>query len=165
MVAKTERKKIMIANKYKISKGVGRSENYLPSFDKALLDAGVGNYNLVRLSSIMPACAEEVQEINLKEGSLLPTAYATVTSDKEGDILFSGIALGIPLNEEHVGVIMEYSAINKKSQECLDTLYGMVQEAFEARNWDLKAIKCEHAMAEVGTHETVTTFACISEWW
>jgi pyruvoyl-dependent arginine decarboxylase (PvlArgDC) len=38
-----------------MSKGVGVSKKGLPSFDRALLEAGVGNYNLVRLSSILPA--------------------------------------------------------------------------------------------------------------
>jgi len=67
-----------------ISKGKGASENGLPSFDRALLDAGVGNYNLVRLSSILPAGCKwiDAKDIasHIKEGSLLPTAYSTMKS-------------------------------------------------------------------------------------
>lgn len=139
---------------------------YLPGFDKALLEAGVGNYNLVRLSSILPAYSVEVEDIDLTEGSLLPTAYATITSDKPGDHLLSGIMIGFPKDKNKVGVIMEYSHIgdDMSEEELYHTLLYMVEEAFEMRNWELKDVQWTHSEATVGIGETVTTFACVSEW-
>ena len=152
--------------KYVLKHGVGRSKMYLPSFDKALIEAEVGNYNLVRLSSILPANSLEVEVIDITEGSLLPTAYATITSDKSGDHLFSGIMIGFPEDENKVGVIMEYSCndSNMTSDKLYLILLNMVQEAFAIRGWKLKNVKWTFADAVVEDEETVTTFACVSEW-
>ena len=152
-----------------ISKGVGKSKNGLPSFDRALLEAGVGNYNLVRLSSILPAKHEwvPVREISqhIEEGSLLPTAYSTITSDTLGDTIVSTIGVGIPSDNRHVGVIMEYSTKNVTEEQALATLRSMITEAFEVRGWALDNMICESVSAKVEEEGTkYTTFACISEW-
>ena len=154
----------MIANKYVIRSGVGRSDKYLPSFDKALIEAGVGNYNLVRLSSILPARCKEVQEIDLQEGSLLPTAYATITSSEAGEMIASAIGVGISADDSQVGVTMEYSSKGETKEECEIIVMEMIKEAFVARGWKMKEFKTKavEAIAEEG--ETVTTFACIAEW-
>lgn len=156
----------MKAHKYIVSKGVGVSKGKtgLPSFDKALLEAGVGNYNLVRLSSILPAYCAEADRIDLKEGSLLPTAYATITSDKEGDFLVSCIGIGFPKDHEKVGVIMEYSGVNISVWDGRQTIRNMIQEAFDARGWELEKVTQAEAWRRVGKDETVSTFACVAEW-
>lgn len=159
-----------LAKNYCISQGVGKSVNHLPSFDRALLDAGVGNYNLVRLSSILPASCVRmpVEELpnNLKEGSLLPTAYSTISSDIIGETLVSTIGVGLPAEVTNVGVIMEYSVKgeNVTAEDALAVLESMIKEAFEVRGWELDNIITTYAMATVGTLAEYTTFACISEW-
>lgn len=159
----------MIAKECCISKGKGTSVNGLPSFDKALLDAGVGNYNLVRLSSILPANCEwvDVEDItdHLREGSLLPTAYSTITSDIEGDVIVSTIGVGIPVDGSRVGVIMEYSTKNVTEEEALRTLKSMIVEAFAVRGWELYDIKMTSISDKVDVGGVKhTTFCCISEW-
>jgi len=42
----------------KITYGVGEASTKLAAFDKALFDAGIGNYNLIKLSSIIPKRAK-----------------------------------------------------------------------------------------------------------
>ena len=159
----------MIASKYTIRVGIGRSLKHLPSFDKALIAAGVGNYNLVRLSSILPAGAQRVDDIDLQEGSLLPTAYASVTSSTAGETIVSVIGVGIPKDKSHVGVIMEFSCKGMKeygasTETAMYILKEMIQEAFLIRNWDLEEIICDGTEAVVGEGEYCTTFACIAEW-
>lgn len=155
----------MIANKYTIRRGVGYSDKYLTSFDKALIEAGVGNYNLVRLSSILPAGCEMTSVIDLKEGSLLPTAYSTISSDVKGDHLVSCIGVGIPKDESKVGIIMEYSRKNVHEAEVEDVLRKMIEEAFELRGCELSCIEFTTSSAYVLENEQMcTTFACISEW-
>jgi arginine decarboxylase len=156
-----------LAKNYCISRGVGESNEGLPSFDKALLEAGVGNYNLVRLSSILPASCVRlpVEELpnNLKEGSLLPTAYSTISSDVEGDVIVSTIGVGLPADINNVGVIMEYSTKNVTEEEALKTLESMIREAFDVRGWKLDNIVSTSISAKVGKSKC-TTFACIAEW-
>lgn len=158
-----------LAKEYCISRGVGKSKNGLPSFDRALLDAGVGNYNLVRLSSILPANCKRISvsdiTTHIEEGSLLPTAYSTISSDVIGDTIVSTIGVGIPKDKNHVGVIMEYSAKNVSRTEAVETLLSMIQEGFEVRGWELEDIIYESVDAVVEEPDTkYTTFACISEW-
>ena len=157
------------AKEWCISVGKGESDIGLPSFDKALLDANVGNYNLVRLSSILPADAVRVDPVELplhiKEGSLLPTAYSTITSDTEGDFIVSTIGVGIPEDKNNVGVIMEYSTKNVTEEEAVETLHTMIKEAFEVRGWKLEEIISASVSAKVEKEgRKYTTFACISEW-
>lgn len=159
----------MIAKECCISCGKGTSVNGLPSFDKALLEAGVGNYNLVRLSSILPAGCEwiDVKDLpeHLQEGSLLPTAYSTITSDKKNDVIVSTIGVGIPVDKSHVGVIMEYSVKNVAEHAALDVLRSMIREAFEVRGWELEKIIDISISDTVAVNgEKHTTFACIAEW-
>ena len=155
----------MLAKHYVMKTGVGASKSALVSFDKALLNSGVGNYNLVRLSSILPAKCQKTGKVDLTEGSLLPTAYSTISSNNLGDILVSVIGVGFPVNKDKVGVIMEYSAIGKTANEAVDILKNMIVEAFETRNWALDRIELDYASAVVDNkNETKTTFACIAEW-
>lgn len=159
----------MLAKECCMSTGVGVSKNGLPSFDRALIDAGVGNYNLVRLSSILPAkhIWVPVEDISrhIVEGSLLPTAYSTITSDTVGDILISTIGVGIPADKSKVGVIMEYSAKNITKENALATLSSMIYEAFEVRKWKLDKIISTAVSVKVELPDTkYTTFACIAEW-
>ena len=158
-----------IATEYAMSKGVGVADKRLPSFDKALLDAGVGNYNLVKLSSILPARCHEVKISNItnriREGSLLPTAYATISADRLGMKIASAIAIGFPADFDKVGVIMEYSDAGISSEKAEAVVSEMVREAFDERGWELSRIKVVSVGATVekeGT--TVTTFACVAEW-
>ena len=159
----------MIAKEFTMTSGVGVSDKKLPSFDKALLDAGVGNYNLVRLSSILPAGCVEVQvddiKSHIKEGSLLPTAYSTISSSKAGTRIVSTIGIGFPADKNHVGVIMEFSAVNMGKLEAYDVLGQMIQEAFDARGWELEGVEVigAEALVEVDGIEH-TTFACVCEW-
>ncbi len=159
---------MFLAKEYSMCKGVGISDKKLPSFDKALLKAGVGNYNLVRLSSILPAKCKFVNlsdiKTHIKEGSLLPIAYSTISSDTLGDKLISTIGVGIPEDEENVGVIMEYSTKNVSVKEALNTLEEMIEEAFEERGWKLKEKQIIYAEAIVSKNATYTTFAGIPEW-
>lgn len=158
-----------IAKEFAMSAGVGVSEKRLPSFDKALLAAKVGNYNLVRLSSILPAHCKEVpiEQItkHIKEGSLLPTAYATISCGMKGTHLASAIGVGFPEDEDKVGVIMEYSAIETTALQARQVVEAMIEEGFKERGWELKAIKTIASEATVEKEgSTVSTFACIAEW-
>lgn len=124
---------------YKISSGSGKAEQALVAFDSALIHAGISNYNLVRVSSILPPGAEEKTEIELSEGSLLPTAYGTITSDISGDRIASAVAIGFPSDESKVGVIMEFEGHCSKEQ-AEATVRQMTIEAMRNHGIEMKQI-------------------------
>ncbi|MBI3007466.1 MAG: pyruvoyl-dependent arginine decarboxylase, partial [candidate division NC10 bacterium] len=64
---------------YALAVGAAEGETELNAFDNALLQAGIGNVNLVRVSSIVPPKAAFCPEVALPPGALVPTAYATIS--------------------------------------------------------------------------------------
>ena len=94
----------------------GASEGYTPlnAFDGALIDAGIGNFNLVKVSSIIPPCCQEKKDLVIPPGSLVPIAYASIISDIPGEIISAAVAAALPEDEERSGLIMEYSARGHK---------------------------------------------------
>ena len=95
--------------KYMISSGVGSDVNDLISFDNALISGKISNYNLVRVSSILPIGCREAENIDKLEGSALFVAYGCISSNTLNERIASAVAVGIPEAENQVGVIMEYS--------------------------------------------------------
>ena len=138
---------------YKLVKGFGEGNMPLNAFDKALLHAGVGDTNLVRMSSIVPPSCKEVSEIVLPKGGLIPIAYANITSDKPGDIISACIAVGIPEDPTQPGVIMEHEDHLPLAQ-VEATVRQMCVDAFEYRGRALREVKSlgvEHVVEKCGS--------------
>lgn len=120
---------------YKIDAGHGTGNHRLNAFDRALLDAGCGNYNLLRVSSILPPAAVQSKTISLPEGSLLSVAYASVMAEpgQYGEsVISAAVAIGIPEDKTQVGVIMEYSSRCDK-QQAINQVVSMVKTAMADR--------------------------------
>jgi arginine decarboxylase len=89
----------------------GDSDGYtmLNAFDGALMQSGIGDTNLIRLSSILPPNAKRIDPIQPRPGSFLPVAYAARTSDIPGQVISASVAVGVPMDKNKAGLIMEYS--------------------------------------------------------
>lgn len=124
---------------YKISSGVGRAEKALVAFDAAMIQAGIANYNLLKISSILPPGVKESTGIGLPEGSLLPTAYGTITSDIPGDRIASAVAIGFPCDKSKVGVIMEFEGHCSKAQ-AEETVRQMTVEAMHNHGIEIEQV-------------------------
>jgi arginine decarboxylase len=138
---------------YKLVKGKGEGNMPLNAFDVALLDAGVGDTNLVRMSSIVPPGCREVTKLNLPKGGLIPIAYASISSDKPGDVISACIAIGIPEDPSEPGVIMEHED-HLPLAHVETTVRQMCVDAFEYRNRKLKEVKSlgvEHTVVKCGS--------------
>jgi arginine decarboxylase len=139
-------------NVFKLVKGFGEGRMPLNAFDKALLDAGVGDTNLVRMSSIVPPSCKQVTELVLPKGGLIPIAYATISSTTPGEIISGAIAVGIPVDPSEPGVIMEHED-HKPLSEVEATVRQMCVDAFAYRNRELKeviSIGIEHTIVQCG---------------
>ena len=76
--------------------GRGEGKKKLTAFDSALLDAKVGNMNLLRVSSVLPPHCLFRESLTMPYGSLLPIAYGSLTSDVPGETISASIGVGIP---------------------------------------------------------------------
>ena len=149
--------------KYKLATGIGHGAYPITSFDHALCSAGVGNYNLVRLSSILPLRSARSDRIGLPLGSLLPIAYAVQTGVK--GVISAAIAIGFPkkTDQNHCCVIMEFEGECSEG-EALKVVSDMVREGFKKRGWELEYIEAKSVQAECLVGEYTTVFACVAEW-
>jgi arginine decarboxylase len=128
----------------------GSSEGYttLNAFDGALMDAGIGNTNLVKMSSICPPKCTQVDKINLPHGALVPVAYAGITSDTPGELISAGVAIAFPEDENHAGLIMEYSAPGSKDA-IEEKVRKMAEEGMKMRGKPIREIKSSAAQHKV----------------
>jgi arginine decarboxylase len=134
----------------------GSSEGFslLNAFDGALLASGVGDTNLVRMSSILPPGCEEIKPppVPLPQGALVPVAYASINSDVPGETISSAVAIGIPKDTNRAGLIMEYSA-RAEEKTVLEQVKKMVEKGMEMRNREIKeimAISASYKVVAVG---------------
>jgi len=137
--------------KFTIVAGTAEGETKLTAFDKALLAAGIGNLNLLKVSSILPPGAKLTEPLQVAPGSLLPTAFGTITSDQPGEVIAAGVAVGIA-SEDSYGVIMEFEG-KCTQEEAERTLRAMVEEAFRVRGLPLNKLlvkAVEHKVEKVG---------------
>ncbi len=132
----------------------GDSEGYTPlnAFDNALLEAGIGNTNLIKVSSIIPPGCSWVEPVEVPYGAFVPIAYASIVSDIPGEVISAAVAAGIPDDPSLPGVIMEYSARGRK--DIAERIARkMVEKAFETRGQklrDIKSISVEHVVEKIG---------------
>ncbi len=139
-------------NKYFFAKGFAEGATKLNAFDNSLLNAGIGDTNLIRLSSIVPPACREIEPVKLPGGAFVPVAYASLTTDNIDEVISAGVAIGIPTDESLPGLIMEYSAV-ADSKIVEDMVIKMVKEGFEYRERELKEIKTSvisHKVENIG---------------
>ncbi len=141
----------------------GNGKFPLTSFDDALYKSKVGNYNLLKVSSILPAGCKQYSNINVVEGAPLHIAYASITSNKKNDYIASAVGVGIPQDRNKVGVIMEYSDYTTEV-EVREVVKSMVIEAMEKRCYQIKEILIVSCGAKVDGEEYITAFSGLAMW-
>lgn len=141
--------------------GAAEGPTRLNAFDNALLMAGIGNLNLLRVSSILPPGAEETEPFYMPPGSLCPTAYGTITSEEPGTLISAAVAVGISGPDEY-GVIMEFSG-HCTRQEAQETVEYMARQALAQRERQVQRLivrAVEHQVQSIGC-----VFAAVALWY
>lgn len=148
---------------YIITSGSGASIWRLVAFDNALASAGLSNYNLLKVTSILPAGCKEQSKIQLKEGSAVLTAFSTIASNTPGDRISAAVAVGIPEDERNVGIIMEYSCHDSSLTAEL-AVKEMVYESMSNHRISCKEIKSKSAEATVMEGRYTSVVAALAFW-
>jgi arginine decarboxylase len=136
--------------RYFVTAACAEGSTRLNAFDNALLAARIGNVNLMRLSSILPPGAVYDSDLQLPPGALVPTAYGSIISNVEGELIAA--AVGVITSVDHIGVIMEYGGKCSRA-EAHEAVSQMLDEAFARRGLTAKEKKiaaAEHRVERVG---------------
>ena len=109
-------------------------------------DAGIGDVNLIKVSSMLAGNAE-IQELpKLKAGSMVNCVLSEVTSSKPGAEITAVVAVAIG-NE--LGCVVETSGIDKNPEELRNEAEFMVRYMMEKRDVDIREMIIESSTATV----------------
>lgn len=103
-----------------LTNGVGVHKEKLVSFEKALRDASIEAYNLVRVSSIFPPHCELIDKkegiSKMKEGSIVFCVLSENSSNEPNRMLSASIGLAIPADNSKHGYISEHHSFGQNPQ-------------------------------------------------
>lgn len=107
-----------------LTSGVGVHRERLSSFEMALRDARVARYNLVGVSSILPAGCEllEVEEgvALLEPGQVVHAVMARAETNEPSRLISSSIGLAVPRDPAHFGYLSEHHGYGQTAAEAGD---------------------------------------------
>ena len=149
--------------KFKINSGAATAKQELVAFDKALIDAGIANYNLLRVSSILPIGCVQAQTVDKKEGSALLVAYGNYSSNIPGEIIASAVGIGIPRDKDRVGVIMEFGGVSD-ANAAEEVVRQMVIEAMKNHGIECEDVLVSSAEAAVPAGEYSSVISAVALW-
>ena len=130
--------------------GGGEGLTELTAFDRALMDAGIANLNVLRVTSILPAGVSIVPVPRFSPGTLTPAVYARIASHTPGERIAAAVGLGI--SHGSYGVIMEYQHTGT-AENAEAIVRRMVEEAMAIRDLRLDEIIVaakEHVVQRIG---------------
>jgi arginine decarboxylase len=132
--------------KVSITSGKSEGPTRLNAFDQALLDAGIGNVNLIPVSSILPAGTEIVELPNLMEGDMINCVLSWAYSDQPGDLIT--VALAVATSDDF-GCVVEHSGINQDSEKVKSEAEVMVRHMMQVRGLQIREIIIEYESHKV----------------
>ena len=135
-----------------VTAGTGQGPTTLSAFDAALLDAGIANYNLITLSSIIPPGAQVTKRKEdrngLEYGHRLYVVMARYHQTEPGKEAWAGV--GWQQREDSSGVFVEHYGSSKDEvvtliKSSLETMVRSRKGEFGPIQSRLCGVVCEHA--------------------
>jgi len=120
-----------------LTAGSAQGGTALNAFDNALQDAKICDFNLIKVSSILPP-GKGLRRLHRSSavvdgrGMMLPAVVASFESVEVGETVSAGVAVGIPTDPDRAGVVYLHSGLHTKGH-LLSTLEQMVDEALRVR--------------------------------
>ena len=107
-----------------LTKGVGRHREKLTSFELALRDARIAEFNLVRVSSIFPPGCKVVSiqdGLNtLTPGQIVYTVMYDNSTDEPHRLMASSVGLAIPADKDQYGYLSEHKSFGQTDEKAGD---------------------------------------------
>lgn len=103
-----------------LTKGVGRHRAKLVSFELALRDAGIAQYNLVEVTSIFPPGCKIIPKEegirHLSPGEIVFCVMSRNSTDEPHRLMASSIGLAIPAEEDKYGYLLEHQSFDQGAE-------------------------------------------------
>jgi len=122
----------LVPTKVFFTKGVGRHKSQLGSFERALRDAGIAQFNLVEVSSIFPPNAEMVPKEEglkyLKPGQIVFVVLAKNSSNELNRLISASVGLAIPKDRSRYGYLSEHHSFGETAEVAGDYAEDLAAE-------------------------------------
>ena len=132
--------------KIAIVSGKDEGPTKLNAFDNALSDAGIGDVNLIKVSSMLAGETEIETLPKLKAGAMVNCVLSEITSDNPGDEITAVVAVAIG---KELGCVVETTGINKNPDELIDEAERMVKYMMGKRNVEIQELIIEPSTTTV----------------
>jgi len=107
-----------------LTKGVGKHKEQLSSFELALRNAGIANFNLVRVSSIFPpGCRLIGKRFGLrllKDGQVVFTVMSSNATCEPNRLVSASVGVAIPNDRSKYGYLAEHKAFGQTQKRAGD---------------------------------------------
>lgn len=123
--------------KVSITSGKSEGPTKLNAFDNALLNAGIGDVNLIPVSSILPSGTKIVELPIIKKGKMVNCVLSCVYSNQPGDLITAAVAVA---TSDDFGCVVEHSGVNEDPEKIKQEAESMVRYMMQVRDLDIKEI-------------------------
>lgn len=117
-----------------LTKGASEGPTKLNAFDNALLEAEIGNVNLIPVSSMLPPNTRIIPMPKLQPGEMTNCVLAHQYSENPGDKIAAVIAF---CQAEEMGCVIELTGINKTQTELKEEAKYMAEYMMKKRNLEI----------------------------
>ena len=117
-----------------LTKGASEGPTKLNAFDNALLDAKIGNVNLIPVSSMLPSEVTIVPMPELKPGEMTNCVLSHQYSDNPGDEIAAVLSFA---KAKEMGCVVELTGINKTIEELEEEARFMAEYMIEKRDLEI----------------------------
>jgi len=113
-----------VPTKIFFTKGVGKAKDQLTAFEFALRDAGIAQYNLVHVSSILPPGAKVISrnegQKHLKPGQVVFVVLSRAASNEPNRLLAASVGSAVPADKKMYGYLSEHHAFGETEKKAAE---------------------------------------------
>ena len=121
-----------VPQKIFLTRGVGRHREKLSSFEMALRDCGIAQFNLVRVSSIYPPGCRFVKPdtglAELEAGQILHVVMSEAATNEPRRLMASSVGVAIPRDANQFGYLSEHHSFGQTRQKAGDYAEDLAAE-------------------------------------
>lgn len=143
------------------------------ALDAALRDAFIADFNLIRVTSIVPpgvgihAMPRGDGKPIDGNGAMLPAVYEVATTYVEGQRVSAAIGVGVPLDPKRAGVIFTNSGVGLEERECVEQVAQFVSEGMTlvrgCHSYEFKTCSASAIGGGGGTWTTALAALCFCD--
>jgi arginine decarboxylase len=141
--------------------GTGEGETKLNAFDNALVAAGIGQFNLVKVTSVAPELAAlSPSPLDIEAGCVVPAVLASAQSSQPGEVITASVGIGFGKGSH--GMIMEHAGPGHP-EDMEPIVRRMIDESFARRGLTLEEVvvrSSTHCVERMGAAVTAVVL-----WW